>query len=187
MPAAATHARAAGGERGSNARADARRMPGRAATARAGARRPGQRSRHARVRGSYGGTLEEQCRQWIEEVTGEALEWDEGAEHGALWGALKSGVALCALLNRLAPGTVKRVSASEMPFPQRENVQAFCDGCKALGVPPQDGFTTVDLFEGECSARPRGTGRRARPRVLGRPQPAPAPGPAGRPAGSSLR
>ena len=137
--------------------------------------------------GSYGGTLEEQCRQWIEEVTGEALEWDEGAEHGALWGALKSGVALCALLNRLAPGTVKCVSASEMPFPQRENVQAFCDGCKALGVPPQDGFTTVDLFEGECSARPprEATGATRAPlAVLGRPSArAPAPGPAGRPAG----
>lgn len=72
--------------------------------------------------GKYEGTLEEQCRQWIEEVTGESLPWEDAGE-GELHNALKSGVALCRLVNKLAPGSIKKISTSKMPFPQRENIQ----------------------------------------------------------------
>ena len=43
--------------------------------------------------------------------------------------ALRSGVVLCALAEAIRPGVLKhKVSASKMPFPQRENVNAFVDG-----------------------------------------------------------
>ena len=35
-----------------------------------------------------------------------------------------------------------------MPFPQRENVKAFIDGARALGVPDAENFDTGDLFDG---------------------------------------
>ena len=36
-----------------------------------------------------------------------------------------------------------------MPFKQMENVSNYVEACSALGVPAQDLFQTVDLFEGK--------------------------------------
>ena len=36
-----------------------------------------------------------------------------------------------------------------MPFKQMENVSHYVDACQALGVPAQDLFMTVDLYEGK--------------------------------------
>ena len=82
-------------------------------------------------------------RSWIADVTGEPLP----AQSDDLSAELKSGVVLCNLLNAISPGTVPAVQKSSMPFPQRENIKAFTDGARALGVPEHENFETNDLFE----------------------------------------
>lgn len=69
---------------------------------------------------------------------------------GSFHDSLKSGVLLCRLVNKVKPGSVpeNRISLSNMPFNQRENVAAYLDACRRLGVREADMFVTADLFEG---------------------------------------
>lgn len=85
----------------------------------------------------------ELLRGWIGEVTGQQLP----VETDDLSAELKSGVVLCTLLNAISPGTVPKIQKSSMPFPQRENIKAFTEGARALGVPEHENFETNDLFE----------------------------------------
>jgi hypothetical protein len=87
------------------------------------------------------GDITEQARQWIADVTGMAVE-------GELGDALKSGVLLCEVVNKVKPGHIKKISKSKMPFPQRENIKAWTDAARdVFGVPDRDNFETGDLFE----------------------------------------
>lgn len=87
------------------------------------------------------GDTTEQARQWIADVTGMAVE-------GELGDALKSGVLLCEVVNKVKPGHIKKISKSAMPFPQRENIKAWTDAARdVFGVPDRDNFETGDLFE----------------------------------------
>ena len=81
-----------------------------------------------------------EAREWIEAVTGTQLE-------GTLQEALKSGVVLCNLLNKLKPGSVKPPSNKRLPFSMMENIAAYVAACKALGVAEEDLFLTADLYE----------------------------------------
>ena len=47
--------------------------------------------------------------------------------------SLRSGVVLCKLINRIRPQTIRRINTSQMPFPQRENIKAFCDAARDIG------------------------------------------------------
>jgi hypothetical protein len=38
-----------------------------------------------------------------------------------------------------------------MPFPQRENIKAFIDAARQLGVPDRDNFDTSDVRLPACS------------------------------------
>ena len=62
---------------------------------------------------------------------------------------LRSGVVLCQLANCLQAGLVPRVSEADKPFKQMENIGGYLDACRKYGVPAQDNFLTVDLFEGK--------------------------------------
>jgi len=86
-------------------------------------------------------TAEQEVSQWVETVTGEKFG------DKTLPVALKSGVTLCNLINKLKPNTIKTVNKSTASFMMMENINAFLNACKTLGVPPADLFTTVDLFE----------------------------------------
>ena len=85
--------------------------------------------------------MEAEARAWIEAVIG------EGPLEGTLQEALKSGMVLCNLINKIKPGTVKKINKMKMPFMQMENIAAYLTGCKELGVPDFESFQTVDLFE----------------------------------------
>lgn len=67
---------------------------------------------------------------------------------GDVISSLKNGVALCQALNKIWPGTVKKISNSNMPFSQRENIVAYLEGCKTHGLKETDLFVTTNLFEG---------------------------------------
>jgi len=78
---------------------------------------------------------------WIEAVTGDKMEgtFDE-------W--LRSGVVLCNLVNKIAPGSIKKVNKGSMPFMQMENISQFIRVAKNMGLEPSSCFDTVDLYKG---------------------------------------
>ena len=87
------------------------------------------------------GDAETIARKWIEDVLGAPLA------DGDVGSALKTGVRLCEVVNKLQPGMIPRISRKTMPFPQRENIKAFTDAARTLGVPDSENFETGDLFE----------------------------------------
>eukprot|EP01104_Vermistella_antarctica_P000565 TRINITY_DN10718_c0_g1_i1.p1 TRINITY_DN10718_c0_g1~~TRINITY_DN10718_c0_g1_i1.p1 ORF type:complete len:141 (+),score=36.49 TRINITY_DN10718_c0_g1_i1:40-462(+) len=89
---------------------------------------------------NYDPALEAKAKDWVQSVTGETISGD-------FMEALKNGVVLCNLANKLRPGIVKRVNASAMPFKQMENIGNFLTACSDFGLRACDLFQTVDLFE----------------------------------------
>ncbi|KZF18978.1 hypothetical protein L228DRAFT_286211 [Xylona heveae TC161] len=90
-----------------------------------------------------------EARDWIEESLGERLPG------GDLLEALKSGVALCKLVNLAVGPPGIKFKASPMPFVQMENISHFLHACQVapLSLPPHDVFLTVDLYEGKDPAQ----------------------------------
>lgn len=79
---------------------------------------------------------------WIERVIGEKIPRDQPFEK-----VLKDGVILCKLANKYMPGSVKRINAKGSNFQLMENHAAFQKFMKKFGVPDDEIFQTVDLFE----------------------------------------
>ncbi|MCL4151548.1 UNVERIFIED_CONTAM: hypothetical protein GTU68_048657 [Idotea baltica] len=79
--------------------------------------------------------------EWISAVLGEKLPPGNPDD------ILKDGVILCNLMNKLAPGSVKKIQTSGGSFKLMENIQRFQAGVKAYGVPMEEVFQTADLFE----------------------------------------
>ncbi|XP_002732082.1 calponin-3-like isoform X1 [Saccoglossus kowalevskii] len=102
----------------------------------------------AKQKAKYDIEREKECRNWIEGCTGNQLSDQElGSEH--LQKSLKNGIAVCNLINVLAPGSVKKINESTMAFKQMENIGKFLDATKEYGVPSSQLFQTVDLYEGQ--------------------------------------
>ncbi|CAG7820253.1 unnamed protein product [Allacma fusca] len=90
--------------------------------------------------------------KWVEEVIEQKLEIpnsDEGIRNQADFAtALRDGVALCELINRLCPNAVKRINThTNAPFKHRENLEMFLKGCETYGLKSQDLFQVNDLYE----------------------------------------
>jgi hypothetical protein len=47
----------------------------------------------------------------------------------------------------MQPGIIKRVQESKMAFKCMENINSFLEAAKTFGVPSQELFQTVDLWE----------------------------------------
>mmetsp|Transcript_64272 Transcript_64272/g.119448 ORF Transcript_64272/g.119448 Transcript_64272/m.119448 type:complete len:298 (-) Transcript_64272:159-1052(-) len=90
------------------------------------------------------GDLEEDVTRWIEAVSGE-----KKPDGKSLFEWCKDGQVLCRTANKLQPGLCPRINKSTMPFQQMENVTAFIQACRKLGVLEKDLFSTVDLYEGK--------------------------------------
>ncbi|XP_031137082.1 calponin-2 [Sander lucioperca] len=88
----------------------------------------------------YDNQKEEELRVWIEDTTGSSIgpDFQKG---------LKSGVILCNLINKLAPGSVKKVNQSALNWHQLENLTNFIKATTAYGLKPHDLFEANDLFE----------------------------------------
>ena len=63
--------------------------------------------------------LEASLEQWIEKVIGETLE-----PKGNLQKSLKSGVALCKMMNKLWPGSIKTINTKPIGMMEMENIGA---------------------------------------------------------------
>lgn len=93
-----------------------------------------------KISAKYDKSMEIEACEWINSITGESVAENFGE-------ALKSGEILCCLINKIRPGTVKKVNKMKMPFMQMENISKFLQGCRAAGVADHDCFETVDLYE----------------------------------------
>ena len=51
------------------------------------------------------------------------------------------------LVNDIKEGSVKKNNETSLAFKCMENINAFLEAAKSLGVPPQETFQTVDLWE----------------------------------------
>merc|ERR1719174_668746 len=85
--------------------------------------------------------LETQVRRWIEIVTGEKCLGKSMHE----W--LKDGIVVCKLANKVSPGSIKKINTQAMPFKQMENITAFMNDVRSMGVPEAQLFSTPDLYE----------------------------------------
>jgi len=88
---------------------------------------------------------EQECQYWIETITESNFAGDNFHD------SLKDGVLLCKLVNKINPKKkAKFKKNAKMPFVARENITAYIDGCKRIGVSEHDLFVTGDLYEGKA-------------------------------------
>lgn len=86
---------------------------------------------------------------WIAQMVGRDIDLKDGQlsdsdEFGAI---LKNGHLLCETINRLRPGTVKKINTMKAPFKERENIEMYLKGCESYGLKTIDLFQVNDLYE----------------------------------------
>ena len=97
---------------------------------------------NAKMAGKRDGKLDGEAQEWIEAVLGEKFPAGVAYED-----ALKDGIILCKLMNKLKPGSCAKFTTKGTGFALRENVSIFCNAARGYGVPDNELFQTVDLFE----------------------------------------
>uniref|UniRef100_A0A3P9ILS1 Calponin n=1 Tax=Oryzias latipes TaxID=8090 RepID=A0A3P9ILS1_ORYLA len=88
----------------------------------------------------YDPQKEEELRIWIQDTTGCSIDPD-------FQKGLKNGVILCELINKLQPGSVKKINKSSLNWHQLENLTNFIKAITDYGLKPHDIFEANDLFE----------------------------------------
>jgi hypothetical protein len=88
----------------------------------------------------YDKALEGRCQAWIEGVLGRKFEGDfrEG---------LMDGQALCELVNKLVPGSIKKIHKSPVVLFRRENFGFFQNACLKLGCIDAETCVFEDVYE----------------------------------------
>jgi len=92
--------------------------------------------------------------KWINESLGDEikpLEQNRNWRDIQYW--LRDGVIICTLMNKLltAKGlpTIKFKKNAHTHFVALENISQFCKGAKSYGVPDNDLFDAIDLYESQ--------------------------------------
>ncbi len=99
-----------------------------------------------KIDGKYDAGLAREAMNWVEAVLGERIFGGDCSSDG-LHAKLKDGVVLCKLINKIKPGSVRKINESKMAFKMMENIGNFLDACMATGMQKMDLFQTVDLYE----------------------------------------
>ncbi|XP_073944820.1 myophilin-like [Choristoneura fumiferana] len=97
------------------------------------------------INSKYSEELAQECLEWIRQICGEPENMSGDMDN--FYEVLKDGTLLCKLANNIQPGLVKKINESKMAFKCMENINAFLDAARQLGVPAQETFQTVDLWE----------------------------------------
>jgi transgelin len=87
--------------------------------------------------------MEAEVRNWIERILNEKLG------ELSLQEELKDGVILCRVVNAIEPGICPKPSMARTAFKQMDNIANYLKACTALGVPSEDLFQTVSLYEAQ--------------------------------------
>jgi len=95
-----------------------------------------------KLAGKRNADQEGECQGWIETVAGAKFPPGESYED-----ALKDGIILCNLMNKLKPGSIKKINTSGASFKMMENINNFQKAIQEYGVAEIDVFQTVDLWE----------------------------------------
>lgn len=97
---------------------------------------------HNQIAGKRDPVKDKEAQEWIETILGFKFPANQLYED-----VLKDGQVVCRLINKIKPGAVPKVNESGGQFKMMENVNNFQKALKEYGVPDQDVFQTVDLFE----------------------------------------
>ena len=76
----------------------------------------------------YSSELEDIVRRWLEAMTEQSLP--SGQTQFAE--ALKSGVVLCKLINRISPGAVPKINSGNIAYLQMENINHYLKACRTV-------------------------------------------------------
>ncbi|XP_065348131.1 myophilin isoform X1 [Cloeon dipterum] len=98
-----------------------------------------------KINSKYSEELAQECLEWVKQITNE--DFSTSGEMDNFYEVFKNGTRLCRLVNIIKPGSVKKINESQMAFKCMENINAFLDVARTLGVPAQETFQTVDLWE----------------------------------------
>lgn len=98
-----------------------------------------------KINAKYDVNLATECLEWIADITGKDI--NKSGEQDNFYETLKTGALLCEVINALKPGHIKKIQTSAMAFKCMENINNFVEGAKACGVPSEETFQTVDLWE----------------------------------------
>lgn len=99
----------------------------------------------ARINSKFNDDIAHETLEWIKKLTGSPTDTSGNVDN--LYEVLKDGTLLCKLVNAIQEGSVKKINQSTMAFKCMENINAFLEAAKKLGVPPQETFQTIDLWE----------------------------------------
>ena len=87
------------------------------------------------------------CLDWINKAASAGLDVNKCRTDEEFAEQLKSGQALCKLINAISPGSVGRINTMSAPFKQRENIEMYLAGCNKYGLIGSDLFQVNDLYE----------------------------------------
>ncbi|XP_045469057.1 muscle-specific protein 20-like [Harmonia axyridis] len=85
---------------------------------------------------------EQEAQAWIETVIGE--RFPPGVPYEI---ALRDGIILCKLMNRLQPGIITKINTSGGDYKMMDNLSQFHKACVKYGVADVDLFQTTDLWD----------------------------------------
>jgi len=86
---------------------------------------------------------ERKARAWMEALL------ETKFEEATFQEALKTGVRLCQALNKVYPGSVRKINESKIAYMQIENIGNYIKACQVLGFNKSLLFETGDLYEGK--------------------------------------
>jgi len=99
----------------------------------------------AKIMSKYSEDLAREVLEWINQIMGEPSNVSGDPDN--FFEQLRDGVLLCKLANALEEGSVRKIATSKMAFKCMENINCFLEACRKFGVPNQELFQTVDLWE----------------------------------------
>lgn len=98
-----------------------------------------------KINSKYSEELASESLEWIKAITDAPISTSGDTDN--FYETLKDGTLLCKLVNDIKPNSVKKINESKMAFKCMENINNFLEVARSMGVPAQELFQTVDLWE----------------------------------------
>lgn len=92
--------------------------------------------------------LQKEVKDWLGSILGSSVDCDLLYKTDLLE-FLKDGSVLCQLINKIWGNDSVKFKTSNLAFVQMENIEKFLNFCKVQGVPQDELFQTIDLYEGK--------------------------------------